>query len=780
MVRVTHAAPSAALPHKNPGAPAGGAGCLDGVSSSSSWVVRELMVAKLIRGALLRFGIGAGAAVLLTMAGTAYAGIDSWTPASTDGGLIQTIAIDPATPSTLYVGTAGSGVFKSQDGGATWQAARNGIENADVQALAIDPVDTDNIYAGTATSGIYRSRDGGVSWAAINGGLKNLNVYTIAVHPQDPARVYAGTFGNLFQTVNADSTNADEVVWSTVGVPTSPQQTNLLNNTVYAVTLDPANPDTLFVGTHSGGVFRRLGGAWAQVWQDPRANPSTTISNVRAVTVSNDGTTVFAATQGLGIYTSITSGNTGTWSATAGTGLTTSVLRSLAMVPANPTQQLYAGTAEGFFYSINGGTTWTESTTELNTLAIAIDPATPTTVYTGTSQGLFKSTDGGATFVPAQAGITNYSVVALVSHPSEPSLKYAATRDSGVLRSTDGGVSWSTFNDGLTSLQTTALALDTNSSPATLYAGTGDGIFHFPALNGTETWERLTNNLATRRIEALVADPTVGGTVYAGTATAGVLATGNGGLSWLAINEGIANERSDACLLSPEDACFYENLEVDALGIDPSNPSVLYVGLSSRGVLKSSDAGATWTSRSNGLTNTFVTAIAVDPSNGDLVYLGTQAGVFRSTDGGAVWEAASSGVGPVEITALVVDPDSRTTLYAGTANAGVYKSTDQGNSWTAINTDLESLAVRALSLDASTTPPTLFAGVKDHGIWTIQSTVSGGASGPGTRAATGAGASTGNESGGGVLGWWNVLILAASMAGHRQRRKAQALRTAAH
>lgn len=717
------------------------------------------MVAKLLRERLPGLGIWVSVSVSIAVVDSAYAGIDAWTPTSLHGGVIQAVAVDPSTPNTIYVGTAGSGVFRSDDGGATWQAARSGIDRLDVQALAIDPVDPNNVYAGSTTQGVFRSRDGGTTWTAINTGLKNLNVYTLAVHPQDPARLYAGTFGNLFQTVNADAASGDEVTWQTVGVPTSTQQTNLINNTVYSVTLSPANPDTLFVGTHTGGVFRRQGGAWSQVWSDPRANPTTTISNVRNVAVSNDGSLLYAATQGLGIYTSGTSGNSGTWSATAGTGLGSTVLRSFVMDPTDPAH-LYAGTVQGFFYSTNGATAWTESGTELNTLSIAVDPATPATVYAGTAQGLFKSTDGGASFIPASNGITNFTVVALAADPNDPSVKYAATADSGVLRSTDGGASWSTFNDGLDELQTTAIAVDANSSPTSLFVGTANqGLFRFPALDGTAAWERLSDELATRKISALIADPTRSGTLYAGTSSAGVLTTGNGGLSWSANNDGIANESSETCITEPLDACFHTNLEVDALGIDPSNPSVVYAALSGRGVFKSSDAGATWMTISNGLTNTFVTAIGVDPSDGSRVYVGTQVGVFRSADGGGLWELASNGLAEAKIVALVIDPTVPETLYAGTADAGVFKSSDRGDTWTSINTDLANLNVRSLSLDASTSPATLLAGVEGDGVLTIQSTVSSGAAAP---AATTMDA--GSDEGGGALAWWCLWVMAGALA----------------
>lgn len=726
------------------------------------------MVAKLLISTLSKFGVWVSASALLIV-GAAQAGIDAWTPTSAYGGMIQTIAVDPSSPSTIYVGTASSGVFKSEDSGATWQAARAGLESLNIQVLAIDPVTTNNLYAGTATGGMFRSRDGGVSWTAINNGLENLGVYSIAIHPQDPARVYAGTFGNLFQTVNATTENAGEVTWTTVGAPTSTQQTNLINNAVYSVILDPANPETLFVGTHTGGVFRRLGGAWSQVWSDPRANPTTTVSNVRNVAVSNDGMTVYAATQGLGIYRSATSGNSGTWSATAGTGLTTNILRSLVMDAADPTH-LYAGTVEGFFYSTDGGGAWIESATELNTLTIAVDPATPTTVYAGTAQGLFKSIDGGASFTSANTGITDFTVVSLASDPEDPAIKYAATTHSGILRSTDSGASWSPFNDGLNDLQTTSIAIDASSSPAMLVAGTmNEGLFRFPALNGNPVWERLGDELATRKIVAIVADPSRSGTLYAGTSTSGVLVTGNGGLSWSANNDGIANEQSEVCTVEPSDACFHTNLEVNTLGIDATNPSIIYTSLSARGVFKSSDAGTSWTTVSNGLANTFVTAIAVDPTAGDRVYVGTQAGVFRTLDAGSVWKPAVTGLGEIEITALVIDPNTPDTLYVGTADAGIFKSTNRGDAWTAINTDLPNLAVRSLYLDASTTPSTLFAGVQSDGVLSIQSTASTGAPSPATGTAISSANGAWEDTGGGALSGWGAIALAGVLTFRRRR-----------
>ena len=59
------------------------------------------------------------------------------------------LAIDPATPSTLYAGTDGGGVFKSTNGGAAWSAVNIGLTNTYVDALAIDPATPSTLYAGT-------------------------------------------------------------------------------------------------------------------------------------------------------------------------------------------------------------------------------------------------------------------------------------------------------------------------------------------------------------------------------------------------------------------------------------------------------------------------------------------------------------------------------------------------------------------------------------------------------------------------------------------------------
>src|SRR3989442_1489791 len=138
---------------------------------------------------LVSLGVLLGAS-LVTSSMTAEGGINSWTSTNgPNGGSIRALAVDPVTPATLYAGTGGGGVFKSTDGGGGWTAANTGLCNCGpdpdysyVPALAIDPQTPTTLYAGTSGSGVFKSTDGGASWSAVNTGLPNYPyVLTLAI-----------------------------------------------------------------------------------------------------------------------------------------------------------------------------------------------------------------------------------------------------------------------------------------------------------------------------------------------------------------------------------------------------------------------------------------------------------------------------------------------------------------------------------------------------------------------------------------------------------------------
>jgi photosystem II stability/assembly factor-like uncharacterized protein len=134
------------------------------------------------------------------------------------------LAVDHDSPDTVYVGTSDEGLFKSEDGGKSWERL-SGVEHPRVTALAVSPVDG-ALYAGTEPSSLFVSRDGGTSWRELEG-LKNL--------PSAPT-------------------------WS---FPPRPWTSH-----VRAIALSHEDPNLIVVGIELGGVMRSPDGG--ETWEDQR------------------------------------------------------------------------------------------------------------------------------------------------------------------------------------------------------------------------------------------------------------------------------------------------------------------------------------------------------------------------------------------------------------------------------------------------------------------------------------------------------------------------------
>src|SRR5262252_5789395 len=171
-----------------------------------------------------------------------HAGNNVWTNLGPAGGIVYALVIDPTTPTTLYAGTLGGGVFKSTSGGSSWNAVNAGLTNPLVFTLAIDPTTPTTLYAGTTGNGVFKSTDGGSSWSVVNAGLANLAVRSLAMDPTTPTTLYAGTEAGVFKSASGGSS------WSALN-------TGLANPFVLVLALSPTTPATLYAGTAGDGVF---------------------------------------------------------------------------------------------------------------------------------------------------------------------------------------------------------------------------------------------------------------------------------------------------------------------------------------------------------------------------------------------------------------------------------------------------------------------------------------------------------------------------------------------
>jgi len=147
-----------------------------------------------------------------TSAGTGYitatADGQSVTVPVTVGVAATTIVIDPVTPSTLYTGLDGQGIYNTTDGGTSWSPAITQPINKHIRALVIRPGDNTKLFAGTYGGGVYRSTDSGVTWTACpDTGLANPNVVSLVT--DSSGKLYAGTEAGVFASTDNCATWAE-------------------------------------------------------------------------------------------------------------------------------------------------------------------------------------------------------------------------------------------------------------------------------------------------------------------------------------------------------------------------------------------------------------------------------------------------------------------------------------------------------------------------------------------------------------------------------------------
>src|SRR5256885_9444997 len=144
-----------------------------------------------------------------------------------------------------------------------------------------------------------------------------------------------------------------------------------------------------------------------------------------------------------------------------------------------------------------------------------------------------------------------------------------------------------------------------------------------------------------------------------------------------------------------------------SIAVSPAHPAVLLAATQGRGVLRSTDSGATWTSAITGIDSAWV--VRFDPLQPATAYAGTQtAGFYKSVDEGKSWIAQNQGLTSMDVRSIAV---ASGLVLAGTAQ-GVYASIDGAASWHSLG--LESLDIAAVAILPSATASTVFAGA-DNG-----------------------------------------------------------------
>ncbi len=595
------------------------------------------------------------------------AGHLTWTPIGPEGGYMTNIVVAPTTPATIYAAASDSGLFKSTDGGTSWTPTAAG-EGTTINALAVDPGTPTTIYV--VTSGLLKSTNGGVSWTYPC--CLPSQALSVAIDPAAPNTVYVGTMQGVFKSTDGGGTWGDVM---------------LAGLYIIALTVSPTTPSTVHASAAYGGLYTSTDGGdnWVKGTLDggdssnaymrgfafDPATPSTVYAaSTSGIAKTADGGaswTTFAGIAGMAVTVASTTPSTVYVSPSGGAstllkstnggqdwtpgGLAGATVLALAADPGAPAN-LYAGTySDGIFKSVDGGDTWAAANHGLIgrvVHGVVVDPTTPGRLYT--TSDFFRSDNFGATWSMPEPG---YYPDQVVVAPTSPSTAYAATSNFGaaVKKSTDGGITWVDSYSGIsgTPPRVTALGLD-HADPNTLCAGTFPDTGVFRTANGGELWSPATTSPPSY-LKVFVADPSSPATFYAGTSAHGVWKSSDGGDTWTTTALGSGS--------------------VPTLAIAPGTPSTIYAGgaWAFSGVRKSSDGGEHW---QNTALAGWVYALAVDPVT-SAVFAGCYgSGVSRSTNGGDTWETINDGLGSLGVLALSVDPTRPSRLYAGTVR-GVWQ-----------------------------------------------------------------------------------------------------------
>ncbi len=336
-----------------------------------------------------------------------------------------TTSTDFPTANAIQGTLAGSGVWRSTNGGTSFVPSETNLPRRDPIAIAVDPLSSQNVYISLVDGGVRRSTDGGATWTTTSLGAES-DISSVTVDPTTAGTVYA--VGGDEQLTGSICFYNPGVYKSTNGTDFTAMNNGLANNAVRAFALAPSSPTTLYAG---GPGRSTIAGA--------------------------DPTLIFKSTNGAGTW--VPSDNGLTRSITSGSNTTYNFVNDLAVHPTNA-NIVYAATRFGIFKTTNGASSWSElgAYPGFQASLIAIAPSNPSILYVADFAN-YKSTDGGDTWV-ALGEFDNDRLRGIVVDPTNANVVYAAS-SGGLYKSTDGGTVWTPVAIGNSQLPNVlALALD--------------------------------------------------------------------------------------------------------------------------------------------------------------------------------------------------------------------------------------------------------------------------------------------------------------------------------
>ncbi len=643
-----------------------------------------------------------------------------WESIGPEGGYIKCMTL---SGSKLYAVTSGRALYSSTNNGNNWTYLNSINLPVDIRAFATIG---NMLFLGTG-SGLYRSDDNGASWVLKTNGFPVGGNWVNKLAVSDTTLFAAATTAKILRSTDFGEN------WTI-------QATGITCNDIYALT---ATPTTIFTGGGSNrkGVFRSTdnGDTWQQVTTGMYyfyngAPVYGYAPNIQSL--GYNGTDLYAATNGFqGIWKSSDNGDN--W---VMTGTETRNNQIYNAVIGDGSTVYAASHANGIFRSTNNGTSWTVANTGIDIYHTATSFLIyGSSVFTGTKAGIYRTTNSGLNWTNSDAGICGNSTTfgGLVSIGSDI---FAGTNFGGVFRSSNAGSSWSKVNNGLPLNQNVSYYTNIYSSSTTLFGyglmstdnGDSWGAFNSPggsswsnekawiehgtgkfaiksytdmgvyrSMDNGATWN-LVNNGIDPNSSVFVSIYSDGTTLYVGTDVAYYYSTDNGD-NW------IAGLFPDYNSWSFSGACFTITTTARLMGISG--------GGGERGIYRTTDSGANWIKVNDLLVHKFVVSennIWVSGTNLEDVngILTEVPAVLLSQNDGQNW-IKISGTLSVSTYSIVTEGTNIYTEIDSPVN-DIFRSSNNGVNWISIgaglnpNTEVTTLTVLNNRI---------YAGTQGHSLW---------------------------------------------------------------
>ncbi|MFM7223046.1 MAG: WD40/YVTN/BNR-like repeat-containing protein [Bacteroidota bacterium] len=649
-------------------------------------------------------------------------------PGTMSGRISAIEGVNSENGKTLYVGTAGGGVWKTTNAGASFKPIFDKYCQS-IGAIAIDQKNPKIVYVGTGESnmrnsvsigdGLYKSTDAGSNWVKIGGLDSTEHISKVLIDPNNSSIVYAAAPGPLWSDSKHrglyKSTDAGKTFEKILYVSEKAGCADLV--------IDPSNPSTLYASTWE---FRRTpysfssGGPGSAVWKS-----------------TDGGKTWKELTNGLPAKP---------------IGRT-----ALAIAPSAPNNLIAIVEAKqtGLYISADAGESWKSQSAPLNVVSrpfyfstLVIDPKDPKRVYRPAYSFAYSS-DGGYSFAEAsgEGGWVHSDHHALWINPNNTNQLYLGT-DGGVYLSLDRGATW-LFVQNLPVGQFYHVDHDMGD-PYRVFGGLQDnGSWVAPSSNaggvGNGDWKAIyggdgfwvtpdptdphiayaesqggdVNRVDLRTVKSVGVRPlqTAGDEklrwnwntpIVIGKANPKNLYTGaqylyrskDQGRNWtkispdLTTNDKKKQEQENSGGLSADNTSAENHTTIFTIAESPLDENMIWVGTDDGNLQVSTDGGATWTNTSGAVTatgipaQTWVSSIQPSQFNKQVVYATFDNHMYgdhttyaaKSDDGGKTWKAFQSKEFSGFAHKIIEDPQNKQLLFIGT-EMGLFASLNGGADW---------------------------------------------------------------------------------------------------